>query len=184
MVEEVIGDLELVEAARAGDEAAFGALHDRYRPRVLRYLQARMRDAAEADDVTQEVFLRMHKGLDRFEGRSSFSTWILGIARHESLFRMRTLRRRRAREVAVERDGLAEVVPLDRALHARRMLQATTRVLETLEPDRLDLVMAPVVSDVSVAELARRRGIKPGAVKSRQHRVRRALRAAVAEARA
>ncbi|MBW2244543.1 MAG: RNA polymerase sigma factor [Deltaproteobacteria bacterium] len=177
-----IDDLDLVRDALAGDAMAFQALHDRYRPRVLRYVQSRMRDAAEADDVTQEVFLRMHKGLDRFEGRSSFSTWILGIARNESLFRMRTLRRRRAREVVEEHDGLAEVVPLDRALHARRQLRATTRVLETLPPDRLELVMAPVLADVSVAELARRRGIKPGAVKSRQHRIRRGIRAAVAEA--
>ncbi len=175
-------DLELVEAARQGDAEAFRALHDRYRPRVQRYVQSHMRDAAEADDVTQEVFLRMHRGLDRFEGRSSFSTWILGIARHESLFRLRTLRRRRAREVATEHDAPADVVPLDRALHARRTLRATTRVLETLEPDRLDLVVAPVVTDVSVAELARRRGIRTGAVKSRQHRVRHAVRTAVGDA--
>lgn len=181
-MEEPNRELGLVKAAREGDPEAFRALHDRYRPRVLRYVQSRMRDAAEADDVTQEVFLRMHKGLDRFEGRSSFSTWILGIARHETLFRLRTLRRRRAREVAEEHDAPAEVVSLERALHARRTLQATTRVLESLEPERLDLLVAPVVGDVSVAELARRRGVRPGAIKSRQHRIRQAVRAAVADA--
>lgn len=172
-------DLDLVEAARAGDAAAFAALHERYRSRVRRYLLSRLRDAAEADDVTQDVFLRVHRNLDRFEGRSSFSTWILGSARNESLFRMRTLRRRRQREVVGEHDGSADVVPLDRALDARRRLLATTRVLETLDDDRRELIVGPVVADLPVAELARRRGVKPGAIKSRQHRVRQALQAAL-----
>lgn len=175
-------DRSLVEAVLQGDQGAFQALHDRYRPRVHRFLVSRLRDEAEADDVTQEVFLRVHRNLDRFEGRSSFSTWILGIARNESLFRMRTLRRRRAREVCEEHDALAEVVPIDRALDARRALRVTTRVLETLEPARQELILAPVTEEVSVAELAKRRGLKPGAIKSRQHRIRRALREVVREA--
>lgn len=174
-------DLDLVDAARAGDPAAFAALHDRHRNRVRRYLLSRLRDAAEADDVTQEVFLRVHRNLGRFEGRSSFSTWILGIARNESLFRMRTLRRRRQREVVEEHDGLAEVVPLDRALDARRRLVATTRVLETLDEDRRELVLGPALADLPISELARRRGVKPGAIKSRQHRIRQSLQAALRE---
>lgn len=175
-------DLRLVEAVRGGDEGAFQALHDRYRPRVHRFVASRLRDDAEADDVTQEVFLRVHRNLDRFEGRSSFSTWILGIARNESLFRMRTLRRRRAREVCEEPDGMAELVPIDRALDARRALRATTRVLESLEPERRELILAPVTHDVSIAELASRRNLEPGAIKSRQHRIRQAIRSAVQEA--
>ncbi len=174
-------DVALVAAARKGDEQAFRQLHDRFRPRVQRFLLARLRDPAEAEDVTQEVFLRVHRHLDRFEGRSTLSTWIFGIARNESLFRMRTLRRRSAHEVVDNVEGGGEVVPLDRALDARRELLATTRVLETLEPDRRELIVAPVVEEVSVAELARRRGVKPGAIKSRQHRARQALRATLAE---
>ncbi len=175
-------DLALVEAARNGDEMAFQKIHDQYRPRVYRFVLGRLKDTAEADDVTQEVFLRVHKNLDRFEGRSTLSTWLLGIARNESLFRMRTLRRRRAREVCEEHDGLAEVVPLDRALDARRALVATSRVLETLTPDRQELVLSPVTSNTSVADLAKRRGVKTGAIKSRQHRIRQSVKVALQEA--
>jgi RNA polymerase sigma-70 factor (ECF subfamily) len=175
-------DLALAEAARQGDADAFQTLHDLYRPRVHRFLLSRMRDGAEAEDLTQEVFTRVFLHLDRYEGRSTLSTWILGIARNESLHRMRTIRRRRAREVVEEQDGLADVVPLDQALDARRTLAATAQALEDLDEDRRDLVLAPVLDEVSVAELASRRGLKVGAIKSRQHRIRQGLRTAIAHA--
>src|SRR6202165_1978871 len=71
-------DLEL-EALRAGDEAAFAALLDRYHGPLFRLAMSHLRDRDAAEDAVQETWLQVIAGLDRFEGRSSLKTWIFGI---------------------------------------------------------------------------------------------------------
>ena len=72
-------DAARIEALRAGDERAFAALVEEQSPRMLRMARAYVRDAGAAEDVVQEAWLAALKGLDRFEGRSSLATWLLGI---------------------------------------------------------------------------------------------------------
>jgi len=72
-------DHELVEALRRGDEAAFAALVDMLGPSMLRVAQLYVRTRAVAEEVVQEAWLGVLKGLDRFEGRSSLKTWIFRI---------------------------------------------------------------------------------------------------------
>ena len=71
-------DAEL-EALRAGDEAAFRMLIDRYNGPMLRIAMGYVRDRQVAEDVVQETWLNCFQGLERFEGRSSFKTWLFGI---------------------------------------------------------------------------------------------------------
>lgn len=70
---------ERVDALRAGDERAFAALVDELSPRMLRVARVYVAADATAEDVVQEAWLVVLRGLDRFEGRSLLSTWILGI---------------------------------------------------------------------------------------------------------
>jgi RNA polymerase sigma-70 factor (ECF subfamily) len=70
----------LVLALRAGDEAAFVDLIDRYSPSLLRVASSYVRNRAVAEEVVQEVWLGVLRGIDRFEGRSSLKTWIFRIA--------------------------------------------------------------------------------------------------------
>lgn len=72
-------DSEL-EALKAGDEAAFRALIERYHGPIMRLAMAYVRDRGVAEDVVQETWLTCLRTLDRFEGRSSLKTWIFGIA--------------------------------------------------------------------------------------------------------
>jgi RNA polymerase sigma-70 factor (ECF subfamily) len=72
-------DYELVEALRRGDEAAFAMLVDMLGPSMLRVAQLYVRTRAVAEEVVQEAWLGVLKGLDRFEGRSSLKTWIFRI---------------------------------------------------------------------------------------------------------
>jgi len=72
-------DQQLVEALRRGDEAAFAMLVDMLGPAMLRVAQLYVRTRAVAEDVVQETWLGVLKGLDRFEGRSSLKTWIFRI---------------------------------------------------------------------------------------------------------
>src|SRR5437867_10881700 len=76
---EIAEELSLVEALRAGDEAAFMALVDRYGPSMLRLAMVYVRNRSVAEEVVQETWLAVLKGIDRFEGRSSLKTWIFRI---------------------------------------------------------------------------------------------------------
>ncbi len=73
------GDAELVERLRAGDEAAFAELIDRYGSSMLRVARLHVRDRAVAEEVVQETWLAVLNGIERFEGRSSLKTWLFRI---------------------------------------------------------------------------------------------------------
>src|SRR5687767_4360560 len=82
-------DRELVEAARGGDADAFGALVRRHQKRIFRLASHLLRSAAEAEDVTQETFVRAYGALEKFDGRSEPFTWIYRIAVNLSLNTLR-----------------------------------------------------------------------------------------------
>jgi RNA polymerase sigma-70 factor (ECF subfamily) len=65
----------------AGDSVAFEELYEAYRDRVYGYIVRRIRDRAEAEDLTQETFAQAYRSMASFEGRSSLLTWLIGIAR-------------------------------------------------------------------------------------------------------
>jgi RNA polymerase sigma-70 factor, ECF subfamily len=72
-------DAALVERLRAGDEDAFAELIDRYGASMLRVARIYVRDLAVAEEVVQETLLAVYRGIERFEGRSSFRTWLFRI---------------------------------------------------------------------------------------------------------
>ena len=72
-------ELQLLERLRAGDEAAFSELVDRYHPAMVRLALTRVRSRAVAEEVAQEAWLGVLRGIDRFEGRSSLRTWLFRI---------------------------------------------------------------------------------------------------------
>src|SRR5918911_394743 len=89
-------DAALVAALRRGDEAAFATLVDRYQATLMRLAQWYVRDRAVAEDVVQETWLGLLRGLDRFEGRASLKTWLFRILAN----RARTRAAREGRMVA------------------------------------------------------------------------------------
>ena len=72
-------EVELVDRLRAGDESAFVALIGRYQPRLLRLAETTVGSRAVAEEVTQDVWLAVVRGVERFEGRSSLATWLFHI---------------------------------------------------------------------------------------------------------
>jgi RNA polymerase sigma-70 factor (ECF subfamily) len=97
-------DAELVERLRAGDESAFEQLVDEYGPSMLRVAGLYVRDRAVAEEVVQETWLAVLKGIDRFEGRSSLKTWIFRILAN----RAKTRGEREGRSVPLSAIGGAE----------------------------------------------------------------------------
>jgi RNA polymerase sigma-70 factor (ECF subfamily) len=79
MVYVVESDVELLERLRAGDEAAFGTLVTRYQQPMLRLARTMVPSSAVAEETVQDTWMGVVRGIDRFEGRSSFKTWLFRI---------------------------------------------------------------------------------------------------------
>lgn len=85
-----IPDEELVQLFVESQEVdSFNELYRRYRPKVLRYCHAFVGDSLEAEDITQDIFIRLLTRLDSFSGRAQFSTWLYALTRNFCTDRMR-----------------------------------------------------------------------------------------------
>jgi RNA polymerase sigma-70 factor (ECF subfamily) len=91
--EEVDSDLALVERVLDNDLAAFEQLVSRYQNKIMAYVARMLNDHEEAEDVTQEVFIKAYRSLDSFRGASSFSTWLYRIATNLCIDRVRKRKR-------------------------------------------------------------------------------------------
>ena len=124
-VDEILvdADRELLARLRAGDEAAFMTLVDRYGPLMLRVALMHVRSRAVAEEVVQEAWLGVLRGLDRFEGRSSLKTWILRIVAN---LRAHARRARAAQRAALlARAGRETSRPSTRTASCRRTTRYT-----------------------------------------------------------
>lgn len=174
-------ELELISRARDGDEAAFGELVTRHADRVYGTLRRFGLDANEAEEVTQEVFLRAWRGLARFEQRAQFSTWLYRIAFNEAHRRLS----KRGPPPAEPDSGGDDPVS---GLPDRHQLGPVSRALEREFEDVLrdGLAELPVqwraavvlrdIEGLSTEEAAGIIGVRQAAFKSRLHRGRMQLR--------
>jgi len=172
-------DRELVARFLARrDEEAFRELYRLHAPRLyallLRLVAGR---AAEADEGVQETWVRAVRGLERFEGRSSLSTWLAGIAirwwREES--------RRRAREVELPDD---ERLPPARPVRREIARVDLERALAVLPRGYREAILLHDVQGYTHEEIAAMTAVEPGTSKSQLSRARSALRAHLAGGRA
>src|SRR5690242_17291964 len=98
----VSDELALVQAAKAGDVAAFEQLVKRYDRNIFRIAQHITQNREDAEDVVQDAFLKAFENLEQFQGNSKFYTWLVRIAVNESLMKLR--RRRTGRTVSLDED--------------------------------------------------------------------------------
>src|SRR5215208_6002546 len=86
-------DEEVVCRVRDGETALFEVIMRRYNQRLYRTARSILGDNTEAEDVTQDAYVRAYMHLDQFDGRAKFSTWLTKIAVHEALARLRKRQR-------------------------------------------------------------------------------------------
>ncbi len=138
-------DARLMLAFRDGDRRAFEALFTRYTPRVLTFLTRMVRDRARAEELTQDVFVRIYNAASRYEANARFSTWIFGIARNLALNELARAHRRYEKP-ATELDLLRSADPApgaDVQLEGERARQGVERALAKLpERQRAALLLA------------------------------------------
>jgi RNA polymerase sigma-70 factor (ECF subfamily) len=170
-------DVRLMLALRAGDAAAFDSLFGRWSGPLLRYAQRMVGDLATAEDLVQEVFLRVYRARERYAPEARFSTWLYRIATNLALNELRRPRRRAPHRSAEDEEVvLAEpAAGADDVAHARRVGRAAAAALEELpETQRAALCLA-AVEGLSYAEVAEALEVTESAVKALVHRARSAL---------
>jgi len=165
-----LSDRELADRVVAdGDEAAFEILYRRHTPSVFRFvLRLSGGDAVEAEDLMQETWLRAARSLGRFEWKSAFCTWLMGIA----LNQFRELARRNGRRlVTVEGEW---DVPSEASEPGVRM--DLERAIRLLPPGFRTVLVLHDVEGFTHREIGERLGIAEGTSKSQLHEARRAMR--------
>ncbi len=175
-------DADLVKRWKAGDEGAFETLVERHQKRVFGLLLRMMGSREEAEDVSQETFLSLHRHGRRFRGEARFSTFVYRVAANAALNRRRSLGRNRARiRKLAEHQAAGDHMPTTPRdpEDATSGSEASAQVRDALQKLTPSLRMPVVLYDIeglAYSEIAKVLGVAEGTVKSRIHRARRALR--------
>jgi RNA polymerase sigma factor (sigma-70 family) len=167
-------EAELVARARRGDVGAYEALVAAYQEVAFRTSYLILGDAGEAEDATQEAFVKAYRALERFREGSPFRPWLLRITANAARNRRRSAGRRLGLQLRVQsaepRDG-SEPSAESTALVAERRRELLDAVKALSADDRL-VIGARYFLDLSEAEIAEMAGVARGTVKSRLARAR------------
>ena len=174
VAEPAAGDsAELVSRLRAGDRQAFEELVRTQQHRVYGLAVRMLGDAAEAQDVAQEAFLRAHRGLAEFRGDARLSTWLYAIVSRLCLNRLAGSERRLARQGEEALARLADATPgPDQALERGELEEALHRAIGELPEERRIVVVLRDVEGLAYEEIAEVLELPVGTVRSRLHRAR------------
>lgn len=175
----------LVEAAKGGDPQAFDALVRRYRSRIFALALHLTGSRSEADDITQDAFLRAYRNIGRFEGRSEFFTWLYRIALNRAL----NIRRDRKRRITMSIDDprLTMALAVDagndprRTLELRETYTLLLRAFDALSPLLRTTVVLTLLQGFSYKEAAVVLDTTEGTIAWRVHEARRKMRDVMAK---
>ena len=177
------GEPALVKRARAGDRDAFEELVRRHADRLYAVVLRFVADGDEAQEVTQEAFLRAWRSIPRFEGRSAFFTWLYRIGINEA--KRRAARRPPIHVASLEDEPVPEAPDWSEAPETRSDQQDLRRVLEeairSLPLEYRGPIVLRDVEGLSTREAAEVMELGEAAFKSRLHRARLAVRRAIDE---
>lgn len=178
---------QLVESLQAGEESAYEAVVRRFGPRMLMVARRFLQHDQDAQDAVQDAFLSAFKAIDQFEGQAKLSTWLHRITVNAALMKIR--RRRRKPEQPIDDllpkfhpDGhLASAienwaVTTDKAAESRELREQVRKYIDQLPESYRTVLLLRDIEELSTDEAAKLLGITPGAVKTRLHRARQALR--------
>ncbi len=173
------GDAALAARASAGDAEAFGALYDRYVDAVYRYVFYRVRNEAEAEDVTSDVFFKALRAMPRYQPRQPFLAWLYRIARNAVIDRARRQRPQVSFEDALLHGGADRVVDPDAGLDLLSDSVAVRAAISQLTPLQQDVIILRYVEGLDTKAIGRIIGRRDGTVRGIEFRALGALRAAL-----
>jgi RNA polymerase sigma-70 factor (ECF subfamily) len=177
-----------VAELKAGSEEAYAWLIGEFQQPIYSLVYRMVSDPADAADTTQEVFLKVFRGMKHFHGESSLKTWIYRIALHEASNRRRWWFRHKSRETSIEltatngtavsamKDSLADDAdsPFDLVAHEEVRARVENELRKVPEPYRTTVILRDL-EEMSYEEIAEITEVSLGTVKSRLTRGRQAL---------
>ncbi|MBV9592165.1 MAG: RNA polymerase sigma factor [Hyphomicrobiales bacterium] len=178
----------LIALARQRDERAIRAIMRRHNQRLYRVARGVLRDDGEAEDALQEAYLRAFAALDDFRQESSLGTWLTRIVLNEAISRWRGRgpRLEQVTHLGADAPGArvvsfphGEDVDPERAVAQRQIREALERAIDELPKNFRIVLTCRVIEEMSVEETAASLDLRPETVKTRLHRARRLLRAAL-----
>jgi RNA polymerase sigma-70 factor (ECF subfamily) len=164
-----LDETELVARAIGGDSEAFGDLYEHYLDHIYRYVYCRVRNHGEAEDLTENVFLKAWEALPRSRPRASrFRAWLFRIAHNTVVDRYR------AHKPVASLDQVGEIhdeSPMpERALESQQAMTRLAAAFARLKPRYRQVVLCRFVGELSHAETAAVLGTSEGNVRVLQHR--------------
>lgn len=177
-------DVDLVARARRGDMGAFDELVRKHFQRIFGLAYHMMGHREDAEDVTQAIFIKAHRAIDRFRGQSAFSSWLHRIAINETLNAIK--RRKRGPKISLadlqidspEDPAYIRMVSSDspaRAAHLKELQTKLNEALQTLSHNHRTVVVLHDVQGVPHDQIAEMLGCSVGTVRSRLFYARRLL---------
>ena len=187
------GDHDLVQRVQAGDTAAFRALFDKYHRRAFAVAMGVVKNEDDARDAVQEAFVKVHKNIHKFQGSSSFYTWLYRIVMNVSIDHVRRTSRRKNldfderalhEESAVAGDGalipsVTNANPGKAALR-RELGGAIQAALQELPEHHRAVIVLREIEGMSYEEMAEALEVPKGTVMSRLFHARKKMQAALA----
>ncbi|MGB5365426.1 MAG: sigma-70 family RNA polymerase sigma factor [Polyangiales bacterium] len=187
------GDHDLVQRVQAGDTAAFRALFDKYHRRAFAVAMGVVKNEDDALDAVQEAFVKVHKNINKFEGSSSFYTWLYRIVMNVSIDHVRRTSRRKNldfderalhEESQVAGDGalvpsITNANPGKAALR-RELGSAIQAALQELPEHHRAVIILREIEGMSYEEMAEALEVPKGTVMSRLFHARKKMQAALA----
>ena len=158
-----------IELARTGDQQALAAVYDWYLPRIYRYVLSRLGNVAEAEDLTEDIFLRMLGAIADYKRTGvPFSAWLFRIARNHLVSYYRKNGNRKA-------DALQETMADSRQdpasiVETQLMLGEVAQAVQRLPDAQRDVIALRFAVGLSIAETAQVLGKRQGNVKALQHK--------------
>ena len=174
-------DAALARRAGSGEAEAFGVLYDRYVDAVYRYVFYRVRNEAEAEDVTSDVFMRALRAIPKYEPRQAFLAWLYRIARNAVIDRSR---RQGARQQVSFEDALAHpnadrVVNPDAGLLAGSDASVVRVAMQQLTPLQQEILVLRYVEGYDTKTISKLVGKADGTIRGIEFRALSALRALI-----
>jgi RNA polymerase sigma-70 factor, ECF subfamily len=173
-------DQELMDLVQAGDFSPAAEIYERYSSRIYSFAYRFLRNSEAAEDITQEVFIKIMKRAAQFHGGSKLSTWLLAITANSCRDHLRKQENRpkAGEDVLIELPAPYELSP-ERHMERRDAERRIQEALTVLTPDQREAILLSRYQGLSYAEIAQVAGCSEGAVKTRVFRAMEVLKKAL-----
>jgi RNA polymerase sigma-70 factor (ECF subfamily) len=144
--------MAVIRRAQRGDERAFALIVQAYEAPIFNYVLRMVGDRALAEDLTQDVFLRVYRGLRGYSRRALFTTWLFQVAKNRVVDELRALERRPRTMMAIEDTPQLEVV--DAPIERSEAIDVLLHAVDQLSPDLKEALLLRDITGLSYNEIA------------------------------